>query len=223
VNWYTTASVGNVAAAVVLKWQSTDGRLDQVALCARTLFWVGVRISGVWGRGSCFSFVYTFSDLLCCLLPLTQSTVQHINGDLMVQFIDGWECTALHALHPFLLNVRLVWCNSKKMVISSHSSFARQKPKEGTHYRIEMSPRPWTRADQAGFEIHLLLVFCVNWRLCGWVLCIVLLPCTSFPWTVATWIVEIKQRIVNVSQTQAIVWLALVWPPVQTSDETCED
>ena len=101
VNWCTTASVGNVAAAVVSEWRATDGRLDQVALFALTLFSVGAHISVVGGRGSCFSFVYTFGDLLCCQLPLTRSIAVQRNGDLMVQITDGWKCTALHALLPF--------------------------------------------------------------------------------------------------------------------------
>ena len=100
-NWCTTASVGNVAAAVVSEWRETDGRLDQVALFALTLFCVGVHISVVGGRGSCFSFVYMFCGLLCCRLPLTRSIAQHRKGHLMVQITDGRECTALHALLPF--------------------------------------------------------------------------------------------------------------------------
>lgn len=89
VNWCTAASVGNVAAAVVSEWRETDGRLDQVALFALTLFCVGVRISVVGGRGSCLSFVYTFGDLLCCRLPLTRLIALHRNGHLMVQITDG--------------------------------------------------------------------------------------------------------------------------------------
>lgn len=101
VNWCTTASVGNVAAAVVSEWRATDVRLDQVALFALTLLCVGVHMSFVWGRGSCFSFVYAFGDLLCCRLSVTRSIALHRNGDLMVEITDGWECTALHTLLPF--------------------------------------------------------------------------------------------------------------------------